>query len=61
MTWFEIGIRLLLVYWVDDVEVEPLGGCALHIAAEAMKPLGVHQFFYVCNVVHLEASKIALT
>ena len=56
-----MGIRLLLVYWVDDVEVEPLGGCALHIAAEAMKPLGVHQFFYVCNVVHLEASKIALT
>jgi hypothetical protein len=21
---------------VDDVEVEPLGGCALHIAAEAI-------------------------
>ena len=45
---------------VDDVEVEPLGGCALHIAAEAMKPCPlVH--FDVCDVMHLEASKAALT
>ena len=48
------------LFEVDDVEVEPLGCCAMHIAAEAMKPLGVHQFFYVCNVVHLEASKACL-
>jgi len=45
---------------VDDVEVEPLGSCALHIAAEAMKPYPlVH--FDVCDVMHLEASKAALT
>ena len=45
---------------VDDVEVEPLGGCALHIAAKAMKPCPLVQFD-VCNVMHLEASKVALT
>ena len=44
---------------VDDVEVEPLGGCARHIAAEAMKPCPLVPF-YVCNVVHLEASKSCL-
>ena len=26
------------LFVVDDVEVEPLGGCVMHIAAEAMKP-----------------------
>jgi hypothetical protein len=26
------------LFMVDDVEVEPLGGCAMHIVAEAMKP-----------------------
>ena len=45
---------------VDDVEVEPLGGCALHIAAKAMKPCPLVQFD-VYNVMHLEASKTALT
>jgi len=45
---------------VDDVEVEPLGGYALHIAAEAMKPCPLVQF-HVFNVMHLEASKAALT
>ena len=45
---------------VDDVEVEPQGGCALHIAIEALKPYPlVH--FDVCNEMHLEASKAALT
>jgi hypothetical protein len=45
---------------VNDVEVEPLGGYALHNAAEAMKPCPlVH--FDVCNVMHLEASKATLT
>ena len=37
-------MRLFLVYLIDDVEVEPLGGCAMHIAAESMKPIGVHYF-----------------
>ena len=48
------------LFVVDDVEVEPLGGCALHIATEAMKPYPLVQFD-VCNVMHLEASKAALT
>jgi hypothetical protein len=26
------------LFMVDDVEVEPLEGCAMHITAEAMKP-----------------------
>jgi len=45
---------------VDDVEVEPLGGYALHIAAEAMNPYPLVQFD-VCNVMHLEDNKAALT
>ena len=40
------------------VAVEPLGGCAMHIAGEAMKPCPPVNF-YVCNDVHLEAIRHA--
>jgi hypothetical protein len=60
------GLRLgsdfalfVVVFLVDDVEMEPLGGCAMHIAGEAMKPCPPVNF-YVCNDVHLEASKAYL-
>jgi hypothetical protein len=55
-----LGFDFVGFIMVDDVEGEPLGGRALHIVVEAMKPYPlVH--FDVCNVLHLEASKAALT